>query len=529
MRVRGINAFVSKLSESDSAVSTRLKRKVIFALEAVYGTNATSEQNVSNAIAIKIDCGHVYLRVKNKGNAIDVLLEVDDDVNFYVAARTYNELNAVLRIIESGDSIDNLPDYIVLTFANRNGEVLIIETAKLTLKDATVLRTLKPSDVQEADNGVSYIKLPEENKVILIDPETYEARLVEYENGELKAENDFIEELVKGINATEQDLTEILVSAGAINAGQSVSDTIANILQTGENNHDGNQFTRLLETSRRLLEERSWSERSRALDETLRRRLSGVLRLELGRRHNSETDGRRANEWTHLKLKSKYGDINIYGNVDGQTFHDVFEIVRTYLKNGELVDLHNAKTSDDEIGYNDTENYLSEDGLSGFSITKEGDLISVFNNSDRRGWLKTIASNEEIMSRIKTLDAYDSNQQSLPAMYKKALGMKVASLMDWNQEYDHDGIGDNHGNPKVAFMVKTDDEVIVRTFGKDDYDEAVAYRDSYLAKTPITETQENAELSLATQRNANAPAQLVKDSTDLRNEKAITTTKIEGY
>lgn len=528
MRVGEINVFVSKLSEPETVVSTKLKKKIMVALEAVYGTNATSEQNVSNDIAIKIDCDGIYLCVKSKGNVIDVPFEVDDDGNFYAAARTYNEFNAVLRLIESGESICNLPDCVVFTFANRNGEVLIIEAAKLTLKDTSLLKTLKPSDVQEADNGVLHIKLPEENKVILIDPETSEGRLVEYENGELKANDNFVAELAEGIGSTEQALTESLVSAGAINAGQSVSDTIANILQTGENNYDGNQFTRLLETSRRLLEERSWRERSGALDETLRRRLSGVLRLELRRRHNSEADGRRANEWTHLKLKSNYGDLNIYGNVDGQTFHDIFEIVRTYLKNGELVDLHNVKTTDDGIGYNDTENYLSEDGLAGFSITKEGDLISVFNNSDRRGWLKTIASNEEIMSRIRTLDAYDSDQQSLPAMYKKALGMKVASLMDWNQDYDHDDIGVNHGNPKVAFMVKTDGEVIMRNFGKDDYDGAVAYRDSCLAKTPITETQENAELSLVTQRNANAPAQLVKDSVDLRNEKAITQMKIKG-
>ncbi|MDD5885783.1 MAG: hypothetical protein PUC66_07165 [Erysipelotrichaceae bacterium] len=49
-----------------------------------------------------------------------------------------------------------------------------------------------------------------------------------------------------------------------------------------------------------------------------------------------------------------------------------FEIARNYLKNGELVDLHDLKLSGDSAGYEDTKKYLSADGLIGFAITKDG-------------------------------------------------------------------------------------------------------------------------------------------------------------
>lgn len=38
----------------------------------------------------------------------------------------------------------------------------------------------------------------------------------------------------------------------------------------------------------------------------------------------------------------------------------------------------------------DMTTYLSADGLSGYGITKDGDLVSVFNNSHKKGLLKDI-------------------------------------------------------------------------------------------------------------------------------------------
>lgn len=58
-------------------------------------------------------------------------------------------------------------------------------------------------------------------------------------------------------------------------------------------------------------------------------------------------------------------DFKIYKGINGDLFYDIFEINKNYLKNGELVTLH------EKYFYKDTINYLSNDGLSGFAITKK--------------------------------------------------------------------------------------------------------------------------------------------------------------
>lgn len=211
----------------------------------------------------------------------------------------------------------------------------------------------------------------------------------------------------------------------------------------------------------------------REIDPEIRGRLSRAFELEL------QSAGSERNYSVRTLLNPKTGkQVNIVENVDGALFHDVFEIARKYLENGELVDLHAVETTEDGIGYDDCDNYLSEDGLSGFSITPDGDLISVFNLSDERGFLKTIAS--VVREKAKTLDCYASPNQNLMAMYEKIFSFKTASIMDYNMEYDHDNIAENHNMPKVAFMVNTDGDVETRSFTKDQYDEAVAYRNGFV-------------------------------------------------
>lgn len=157
----------------------------------------------------------------------------------------------------------------------------------------------------------------------------------------------------------------------------------------------------------------------------------------------------------------------MYENIDGDLFHDCFEIARTYLLNGELVDLHD--------NYNDSTCYLSDDGLSGFAITKNGDLVSVFNlDKAKKGFLSAIST--IVKERAKTLDCYVSPQQDLQGMYERFFYFKAASVMDYNMEYDHDDIAKNHNNPKVAFMVNTDKTVETKNFDKDSYDQAQAYQ-----------------------------------------------------
>lgn len=221
--------------------------------------------------------------------------------------------------------------------------------------------------------------------------------------------------------------------------------------------------------------------RQRKLDtrnnEAVRTRLSAALAGELERRgyRHGNADG--------LHLTSGQGQAFEMLTVDASTFHDIFEVARKYTRNGELVDLHSVETTEDGIGYEECENYLSADGMSGFCITPDGDLISVFNaDASKKGFLRAIAP--VVKSKVKTLDCYMSQHQPLHEIYEKVFGMKVASVMDHNMDYDRDGIAANHNRPKVAFMVNTDRTVEPAFFGKDDYDAAKAYRDSLLDDGP---------------------------------------------
>ena len=246
------------------------------------------------------------------------------------------------------------------------------------------------------------------------------------------------------------------------------------LTETGERNDD---FRRIQEEARREFARGDTERRVYAKDnESLRRRLAGILSRRLvDSGYNSGYDLA-----IHLRSEKNNTNFDLYTDVDAKTFHDVFEVARAFTENGELVDLHGIETTDDGIGYDNCRNYLSDDGLSGFSITPSGDLISVFNAGSKRGFLDAIS--EFVKQEARTLDCYASPKQNLMEIYKKKFGFKVASIMDYNMEYDHDGIAKNHQMPPVAFMVNTDEDVKTENFNKDQYDEAVAYRDRFVDK-----------------------------------------------
>lgn len=223
-----------------------------------------------------------------------------------------------------------------------------------------------------------------------------------------------------------------------------------------------NEFRRIQEESRRLHSTISQQHRIESFDGSLRNRVTRVLSREI-RSFNSR------NSYTP-RLLDNTGDFKIYNGIDGNLFHDVFEIARTYLQNGELVDLHD--------NYNDATCYLSDDGLSGFAITNNGDLVSVYNLSKEKGFLRAIAP--FIKENAKTLDCYVSPHQNLKGMYEAKFGFKTASMMQYNMAYDHDSIAQNHNMPKVAFMVNTTKEINTRNFNKNQYDEAKKYQLSFI-------------------------------------------------
>ena len=231
------------------------------------------------------------------------------------------------------------------------------------------------------------------------------------------------------------------------------------------------EFRRVQEASRKLSQEQI-SRMHERLSEDDKRRLGGLL----GRQLDTARDGGRYNLRSSLTYTKKNGKVSTFniGDVDSQLFHDIFEIVRTYLKNGELVDLH-----DD---YSDAKCFITSDGLAGFAIEPDGNLVSVFslNPKENGGFLYAIKDmvREEGATH---LDAYASDKQPLQEIYSKTLGFYTAATMDYNMEYDHDDITKNHGNPQVVFMV--DNEVAEpKHFDKDSYDAAQQYQLSQLSK-----------------------------------------------
>lgn len=199
-----------------------------------------------------------------------------------------------------------------------------------------------------------------------------------------------------------------------------------------------------------------------------RRRIGRVLERFLGTRSDGTGNG------FDISLTSKEkGTTFTFVQVNGALFRDVFQINRNYLKNGELVDLHD--------NYDNCKCYLSNDGLCGFAIEPDGNLISVFslNPHDKKGFLYAIKDFVKEQGATH-LDAYASERQNLELIYRKTLGFKTAAKMDYNIDFDHDGIAGNHGNPNIVFMVSANANVVEKHFDKDSYTNAKAYQMSQL-------------------------------------------------
>ena len=227
----------------------------------------------------------------------------------------------------------------------------------------------------------------------------------------------------------------------------------------------------LYRTGRKSLDEDDLGRASSRRSEKRRGRIVDLLR----RRVNASNGGSNLSGVKTLSTR-KEGEVLEYfnfGRTDGQTFRDVFEVVRNYLPNGELVDLH------DNYG-DDVKCFLSEDGLCGFAVEADGNLVSVF--SLRPGSLRAM-KNSILAAGATHLDAYASKNQDLADIYARILGFKVASRMDYNMDYDHDNIAANHGNPDVVFMVKPEKNQVIeeKHYGKDDY-EVAQYNQKYQAK-----------------------------------------------
>lgn len=167
--------------------------------------------------------------------------------------------------------------------------------------------------------------------------------------------------------------------------------------------------------------------------------------------------------------------------VDGSVFKRVFIKNRKYLYKGDYTAPSNENNYDDSI------NYLSEDGLAGFAITNRGWLVSLFSNYQEGGFVKAVR--DFIIKDAYKLVCIVTNTDegnALIKLYKDQIGFKkyVTTIDDTDIMRDYygkefiDNFISKNGTPFHVFMIGPNavgTETAVPSFS--DYFEAEAFVD----------------------------------------------------
>lgn len=131
--------------------------------------------------------------------------------------------------------------------------------------------------------------------------------------------------------------------------------------------------------------------------------------------------------------------------VDGSTFRNVFIANRMYLYKGDYT------APSDENDYLTSTNYLSEDGLAGFSITASGWLVSLFSNYRRGGFARAIKKYVlKDAYKLVCIVANTDEGNGLVELYKNLYGFrKYAGTIN-----DIDVMREHYGNEFIDNFVK---------------------------------------------------------------------------
>jgi hypothetical protein len=121
--------------------------------------------------------------------------------------------------------------------------------------------------------------------------------------------------------------------------------------------------------------------------------------------------------------------------------------------------------------------YRTEGGMA--LMSKEGNLSGLFKDGSNKGVAKTLQDSRVRDGGIKT-DNYDGY---LTDIYKKN-GFRVVSRLAFNEDLAPEGWSkEKHGTPDVVFMIYDPQgqlDIEEKSFNKDQYDEALAYRESFI-------------------------------------------------
>ena len=141
-----------------------------------------------------------------------------------------------------------------------------------------------------------------------------------------------------------------------------------------------------------------------------------------------------------LKFKDNFSDDN------GITSKDFFDSISSIKKengdDGLLVDAHTIEE------YDNMRLFLSEDKKTGFAITDDGDLVSVFNSPDTHGRMKEIMANAILNGAVK-LDCYD--RDLLVINYQK-WGFVPVAKVKYTEGYN-DALDSVHAEKNINYVV----------------------------------------------------------------------------
>lgn len=237
------------------------------------------------------------------------------------------------------------------------------------------------------------------------------------------------------------------------------------------------EFRRLQESCESLSDEevRGFRTGQRELDEKERQSLGRILGRQIASVSNSNRDSQRFT----VKHAKSGNEFNMQ-SIDGNTFRDCFSIVRKFLFSGDAVDIHDS--------YDNCKCYISSDGLSGFAIEEDGNLVSVF-SLPASGFLSACGKKMVELGATK-LDCYRSNNQDLPAIYEHCLGFKLLAeceysrdiMLQFNSKEYVDYFEQHYGKANVIMMgLAPNFNGKPEMFkGETGYDDAMAHRDKIL-------------------------------------------------
>lgn len=308
--------------------------------------------------------------------------------------------------------------------------------------------------------------------------------------------------------------------------GQTLQNEVENVDINQENEYNNvnegeidNEFRRIQEEGSRLSNEER--ENLYGSDRTaingIRENIRGLLSKKLEGYFSRNDDSQRT-----IKNSITGEDVKI-SQVSAEDFHNAFATNKAYMKNPDTVTIHPVDN------YKDGKAYLTNDGMSGFFIDSKGDLQSVFNNSGKKGFLQTIA--DMVKADSKTLDCFQNDKQHLGDMYADAFGFKVASIMEFSREVMEEEFGkeytdafiEKYGEAPVYFMVNTDQNVETKNFTKDQYEEALEYRNKFVNNEGTQEegsflVSENAEAKLPEQPSLIKASEVNKQNAETTDE-----------